>query len=129
MYFRAKLRDNGGWSQGQSEPWKPQHGPMVFLFVGEYSIVTGQRGDRERSNPNRDPYAKRPDKPAELEAMHREVSNIVLDMESLLLAKFRWGMRLFFGLWTPWVTVIIDQGRRSRSTRVELSCGLRARSS
>ncbi|KAG8215872.1 hypothetical protein J3R82DRAFT_7829 [Butyriboletus roseoflavus] len=89
MYFRAKLHDSGGGSHGESEPWKPQHTPMTFVFVGEYSMVTGQKGDLERSSHDRDPYPRRPDKPGELEAMRHEMSNIVLDFQCLLHAKFR----------------------------------------
>lgn len=88
MYFRAKLHECEGSSRTESEPWKPEHTPMIFVFVGEYSIVTGQKGDRERSSHDRD-HSKWPDRPAELGAMRREVLSIVLDLACVLRAEFR----------------------------------------
>lgn len=91
MYLRAKLHESGG--RGESEPWKPRHASMFFVFVGEYSVVTGQRGDNEQDSHSLaardDGHPRSPDDPAELEAMRQEASGVVLDLERALHAKFR----------------------------------------
>ncbi|KAF8556642.1 hypothetical protein OG21DRAFT_1506219 [Imleria badia] len=74
MYLRARLNESE--AQGQAK-----HAPMVFVFVGEYSIVTGQRDHSER-----DGDARPPD-----EAMRQEVSRIVVDLERALRTKFSAG--------------------------------------
>ena len=89
-YLRTKLCDSIARDQGESKPWKPEHVPMIFVFAGEYSIVTGQRGDSERNSHNHDrDDSGSPDDPARLEAMRQEVSGIVFDLERALRAKFR----------------------------------------
>ncbi|KAH0835725.1 hypothetical protein J3R83DRAFT_9548 [Lanmaoa asiatica] len=92
VYLRAKLSDSEGRDRdrGESELWKLENSPMMFVFVGEYSIVTGQRDDGGGDNHDRD-HSRRSDNPAELEAMRREVSSIVMDLECILHAKFRAG--------------------------------------
>ena len=90
MYSRAKLFDGEARGQGEGASGKLEQPPMIFVFVGEYSIVTGQRGDSERDGHGRVHNDSRsPDDPAELEAMRQEVSSIVSDLERALGATFR----------------------------------------
>jgi len=91
MYLRAKLHESGARGQGEKELWKPRHAPMLFVFVGEYSVVTGQKGDSEQDShtlTTRD-HSRSLDDPAELEAMRQEVSGVVQDLERALRTKFR----------------------------------------
>jgi hypothetical protein len=88
-YLRAKLYDSVARGQ-ESEPWKPEHAPMIFVFAGEYSIVTGQRGESDKNSHSHDPDDPgSPDDPAELEVMREEVSGVVSDLERALRATFR----------------------------------------
>ncbi|KAG6373669.1 hypothetical protein JVT61DRAFT_6336 [Boletus reticuloceps] len=92
MYLRTQLHESVARDQGEgeSESREPKHVPMIFLFVGEYSIVTGQRGDEEDGHDDHDDSMSHND-PGELEAMRQEVSSIVLDLERALRTKFRAG--------------------------------------
>lgn len=76
VYLRAKLYEGQARELNRAQ--------MIFVFVGEYSIVTGQRGNDER-----DGDARPPDDPAEMEAMRQEVSRVVVDLERVLRTKFR----------------------------------------
>ncbi|KAF8129063.1 hypothetical protein EV363DRAFT_392860 [Boletus edulis] len=89
MYLRTQLHESVTRDQGKSESREPKHVPMIFLFVGEYSIVTGQRGDEEDGHDHDDSMSH--NDPGELEAMQQEVSSIVLDLERALRTKFRAG--------------------------------------
>lgn len=87
MCLRAKLHVSDSGGQGKNEPWSPEHFPMMFVFVGEYSIVTGQRDDSEGDSHDSD-HSMSSNDPTVLEAMRQEVSSIVSELECMLHAKF-----------------------------------------
>lgn len=73
VYYRAKLCENSG-----DAPWTRQS-PMMFVFAGEYSIVTGQKaGSEDGAAPE-----------ADERAMRRDVSGVVAEMERVLRATLR----------------------------------------
>ncbi|KAF9233213.1 hypothetical protein BU15DRAFT_66775 [Melanogaster broomeanus] len=92
LYFRAKLRENG-----EGELSRPS--PMVFAFDGEYSILTGQRGEVDSKPPGED-----------VATMRKEVFGMVHDLQCALRTKYKSLMPA------------LDPQRRSPSKRVALSC-------
>lgn len=103
MYLRAKLRERGYegglGTQAENASRIFLQVPMVFVFVGEYSIVTGQRGTVDGENDEGNSHAcdrdcdaspsPEAEAEAELEAMRREVSGVMLELERALRTKFR----------------------------------------
>lgn len=90
MYLRAKLYVgiSEGDGPGKDAQWKPENTQMMFVFAGEYSIVSGQRSDDGANNYGGDqPMSS--NNPRDLEAMRQEVSRIVAELERVLRAKLR----------------------------------------
>lgn len=103
MYLRTKLpvhAGEGGSQEGDNlEQWKPENAPMMFVFVGEYSIVTGQRDNSDGDGSPVADHAMSSNDPADLDAMRQEVSTMVLELERVLRAQFWCVSNVFGPLW------------------------------
>ncbi|KAG9312697.1 hypothetical protein JVU11DRAFT_7117 [Chiua virens] len=84
LYYRAKIREG---------PCTLEMSPMMFIFEGEYSVVTGRRGDGDDAERERRPEGPDPaeDVDEDVEAMRQEASRVVLELGCVLRATFRPG--------------------------------------